>query len=128
MAYIESGARVGRDNRAAGSPAGKENLVNQTFSPPPLRPMETGAYGAAKTVTSIERSGTTATVTATDHGVAVGEKFRVIGAVQGQYNGEHRAKTVADANTITYDVYGAPATPATGTITLREIREFNGGD
>jgi hypothetical protein len=128
MAYVESGARIGRDNRAVASPAGKENLVNQVFSPAPQRPMETGAYGSAISVTSISRSGTTATVTATTHGVTVGQKFRIIGAVQGQYNGEHRAVTVADANTITYNVYGSPATSATGTITLREIREFNGAD
>jgi hypothetical protein len=127
MAYIESGARIGRDNRAAGSPAGKENLVNQTYSPAPLRPMETGAYGPVKSVTSITRSGSTATVTATDHGVAVGERFRIIGAVQPQYNGEHRALTVADANTITYRVHGTPAS-ATGTVTLREVRISGQGD
>lgn len=128
MAYVENGARIGRDNRAVGSPTGKENLVNQVHSPAPLRPMETGAYGAPVSVTGISRSSTTATVTATTHGVAVGQKFRVIGAVQGQYNGEHRALTVADANTITYTVYGSPATTATGTMTLREVREPNGAD
>lgn len=128
MAYIENGARIGRDNRAAGSVTGKENLVNQTFSPAPLRPLETGTYGPVVSVTSITRSGTTATVTATAHGIVVGEKFRIIGAVQGQYNGEHRAATVADANTITYTVYGSPATTATGTITLREVRTAGIGD
>jgi hypothetical protein len=89
MAYIESGARIGRDNRAVGSPAGKENLVNQVYSPAPLRPRETGTYGAVKSVTGITRSSTTATVTCTAHGIAVGEKFRIIGAVQPQYNGGH---------------------------------------
>jgi hypothetical protein len=128
MAYVENGARIGRDNRAAGSPAGKENLVNQVFSPAPLRPLEIGPYSAARSVTSITRSGTTATVTCTAHGIAVGEKFRIVGAVQGQYNGEHRAATVADANTITYTVYGSPATTATGTITLREVRTAGIGD
>lgn len=128
MPYVISGTRVGRDNRAQGSPAGKENLVNQTFSPAPERPLETGTYGAVKSVTSITRSGTTATVTCTGHGIAVGEKFRIIGAVQGQYNGEQRALTVADANTITYTVYGSPATTATGTITLREVRTPGLGD
>lgn len=122
MAYVENGARIGRDNRASGSPAGKENLVNQVFSPAPLRPLENGTYGPAISVTSISRSGTTATVTATGHGIAVGEKFRIVGAAQGQYNGEHVAATVSDPNTITYVVYGSPATPATGTITLREVR------
>lgn len=128
MAYVIAGARVGRDNRAVGSPAGEENLVNQTLSPAPERPLETGLYGAVKSVTGITRSGTTATVSCTGHGIAVGEKFRIIGAVQGQYNGEHRAATVADANTITYVVYGSPATTATGTITLREVRTSGIGD
>jgi hypothetical protein len=127
MPYVISGARVGRDNRAVGSPAGEENLVNQTFSPAPERPLETGLYGPAISAT-ISRSGTTATVSCTAHGIVVGEKFRIIGAVQAQYNGEHRAKTVADANTITYDVYGSPATSATGTITLREVRTSGIGD
>ena len=126
MAYVESGARIGRDNRKAGSPAGRENLVNQVHSPAPQRPMETGLYGAIKSVTSIERSSNTATVTATSHGITVGMRFRVYGAVQGQYNGEFRALTVADANTITYTVFGAPATPATGTIKLRRIRQAIG--
>jgi hypothetical protein len=44
MAYVQKGARVGRDNRAAGSPAGRENLVNQVHSPAPEPPLEIGRY------------------------------------------------------------------------------------
>lgn len=126
MAYVESGARIGRDNRAAGSPAGKENLVNQTYSPAPLRPMETGLYAAPVTITSITRSGTTATISATSHGLVVGSRFRIIGADQKAYNHEFRVLTRADANTVTCTVHGSPTSPATGTMTLRKIRQVIG--
>lgn len=122
MPYVVDGAKVGRDNRAVGSVAGGENLVAGTFSPKPLRPMETGAYGAAVSVTSITRSSDVGTVSATGHGVARGQRFRIIGAEQAEYNREFVADTVADANTITFTVYGSPTSPATGTITLRLIR------
>jgi len=122
MAYILDGRPVARDNRAQGSPAGRENLVNQSAGYAPDRPVETGLYGAVKTVTGITRSSQTATVTATSHGVTAGNVFRISGAVQPQYNGEFVALTVADANTITYAVFGSPATTATGTIKLRKRR------
>ena len=125
MPYYESGALIGRDNRAQGSLTGRENLINQTSGYKPARPVETGLNGAVKTVTSISRSVQTATVTATAHGITAGNIFRVSGAVQPEYNGEFKALTVADANTITYYVFGAPTTPATGTIKLRKVRTNN---
>jgi hypothetical protein len=125
MAYYHGGSLVGYDNRAAGSKTGRENLVSQTASPMPDRPVETGLHGAVKSVTSISRSSQTATVTATSHGITAGNIFRVSGAVQPQYNGEFKALTVADANTITYAVFGSPTTPATGTIKLRKVRTLN---
>jgi hypothetical protein len=122
MAFIQDGRPTARDNRKVGSPAGRENLVNQTASYVPERTIETGLYGAVVSVTQITRSSQTATVTATDHGVTAGNVFRIDGAVQEQYNGEFIALTVADANTITYAVFGTPTSPATGTIKLRKRR------
>ncbi len=122
MAYVFDGRPTARDNRAQGSPAGRENLVNQTASHIIEKPIETGLYAAVKTVTSITRSGQTATVTCTSHGVTAGNVFRIDGAVQDQYNGEFIALTVANANTITYYVFGSPTSTATGTIKLRKRR------
>lgn len=68
-----------------------------------------------KTVTSITRSTTTATVTATGHGYTTNDKINIRGAGQSEYNGDFTV-TVVDANTFTYTVSGSPATPATGTI------------
>lgn len=64
---------------------------------------------------NITRSGSTATVTHTTHGVADGSKVRIIGADQQEYNGIFTV-SVSDANTYTYTISGSPATPATGTV------------
>jgi len=125
MAYYDNGTYLARDNRAQGSPAGRENLVSGTAGYSPARPVETGLNGAVKTVTGITRSSQTATVDATAHGITAGQIFRISGAVQPQYNGEFKALTVADANTITYEVFGSPVTTATGTIKLRKVRTAN---
>jgi hypothetical protein len=72
--------------------------------------------GVTRSVNSITRSGTVATVTtAASHGYADGQTVRIIGADQTQYNG----LVVIDAtgaDTFTYTVAGSPATPATGTL------------
>lgn len=73
-----------------------------------------------RVVTSITRSGATATVTATAHGYATGQFVNVQGAAQTEYNGKFTI-TVVDANTFTYPVTGTPATPATGTITVNRV-------
>ena len=70
-------------------------------------------------VTSITRGGSTATVTATSHGLVTGETVRIAGAAQTEYNVD-AVITKIDANTFTYAVGGTPATPATGTITGRK--------
>lgn len=126
MPYGSGGSIVGKDNRAAGSPAGRENMVNQVFSPPPDQPLETGEYQAAKSITSITRSNTVATVTCTGHGASVGNIVRISGAATAQYNGEFRVNSVADANTYTYTVYGSPASGPSGTKTSRVRRESRG--
>jgi hypothetical protein len=86
--------------------------------------------GTDKTVTSITRSSTTATVTATAHGFTTGDQVNIRGAVQTDYNGDFIV-TVTDANTFTYTVSGSPATPATGTIIANngpEVRDsYEGG-
>ncbi len=66
-------------------------------------------------ITSIERSGTTATATATGHPLASGVELTISGADQTEYNGTFEI-TVTDADTFTYEVTGSPVTPATGTI------------
>jgi hypothetical protein len=69
----------------------------------------------SQTVT-ITRSGTTATVTLAGHGYSIGAAVTIAGAGQAAYNG---LKTILSSatNTFTYEVFGSPATPATGTIT-----------
>lgn len=68
-------------------------------------------------VTSLTRSGTTATAgTSTPHMLATGMQTTISGAVETAYNGLVTV-TVTGENSFTYQVAGAPSTPATGTIT-----------
>jgi hypothetical protein len=69
---------------------------------------------STKTITSITRSSTTATVTLNNHGYKRGEWVTISGATQSQYNGTFLIKSVT-TNTFTYTVSGNPATPATTT-------------
>ena len=62
---------------------------------------------------AITRSGAVATVTQTAHGFINGQTVTISGATQGDYNIAVNI-TVVDANTYTYPVANAPATPATG--------------
>jgi hypothetical protein len=86
--------------------------------------------GTDKTVTSITRASTTATVTATAHGFTTGDQVNIRGAAETDYNGDFIV-TVTDADTFTYTVSGSPATPATGTIIANngpEVRDsYDGG-
>lgn len=71
-------------------------------------------------VTSISRSGTTATVTTlTSHGLKPGDFVAISGADQTDYNGDVRVLTTPSLATFTYAVSNAPATPATGTISAQ---------
>ena len=68
-------------------------------------------------VTSITRSGATATVTTTaTNSLQTGDSVIIAGANQAEYNGTFTI-TVTGGTTFTYTVSGTPATPATGTIT-----------
>lgn len=70
-------------------------------------------------VSSITRSGTTATVTtATAHDYQTGDWILVADANEAAYNGAVKI-TRGSSTTFTYEVTGSPSTPATGTITCR---------
>lgn len=87
--------------------AGDVILNNMQFS------SQSGATTYA--VTSITRSGSTATLTASAaHGLSSGETVVVSGATQTEYNGTF-VITVTSTTVFTYTVAGTPATPATGT-------------
>jgi hypothetical protein len=80
-----------------------------------LRAMgETSKSGSNVTITALTRSGSTASATATAHGLTTGDFIGVTGASQAEYNVDPVAVTVVDANTFTYPVTGTPTTPATG--------------
>lgn len=79
-----------------------------------------------KSVTSITRSGTTATVTVpTGHGLIDYDVVLIAGANESAYNGEFH---ITNVTTTTFDVTvsGSPATPATGTITCKKAPAGNG--
>lgn len=70
-------------------------------------------------VTSITRSGTTATVTtAAAHGFKTNDSALIAGAAQTDYNIE-AVVSVVNGTQFTYTVAGSPTTPATGTITVK---------
>ena len=74
----------------------------------------------AQSVTSITRSGSTATVTVAAHGIPTGQTgWRTIaGAVETDYNGTFLV-TATSSTVFTFTVGGSPATPATGTVTYK---------
>lgn len=69
-------------------------------------------------VTSVTRSGSTATVTTTaTNTLETGNTVVISGATQPEYNGTFTITVTVAGSQFTYTVSGAPATPATGTIT-----------
>lgn len=74
-----------------------------------------GALPSYVSVT-ISRSGATATVVHTAHGLSTGMYAIIRGALQQEYNGDHQITKIGD-NSYSYTVAGTPVTPATGTIT-----------
>lgn len=69
-------------------------------------------------VTSITRSGTTATVTTgSSHGFVQGQVVTISGGNETDYNGKKEIITVPTDTTFTYSVSNSTTTPATGTIT-----------
>lgn len=81
---------------------------------------DTGGPLPAEESVTITRSGSTATVTHTAHGMLTGQSIWIQGANQNEYNGLHTI-TVTGANSYTYTVSGTPTTPATGTITSTAV-------
>jgi hypothetical protein len=119
MSYVVQRTVRGRENRAVGSPAGREKSTVGVN--PPVQPIVTSELGTAVSCT-IAWATNVATGTATAHGLSVGSLVRIAGADQAYFNGDHRVATVADANTFTYPVYGSGLeASATGTITSRKI-------
>jgi hypothetical protein len=85
-------------------------------------------------VVSIARIGSIATVT-TDgaHNYNVYDVVALAGADQADYNGEFRVVSVLNSTQFTVEVQNAPATPATGTITVKRpgagwTKPYSGGD
>lgn len=77
--------------------------------------------GYTASVTSITRSGATATVTVpVPHNLITGQSVTIAGANETDYNGTF-AVTVTSGVVFTYTVPGTPASPATGTITYLRI-------
>lgn len=82
---------------------------------------------------SITRTGSVATgSTASAHTFAVGDPILVSGAAQTEYNGTFTVTAVA-GNTLSWAVSGTPATPATGTFTVKIApagweRPYNSGN
>ncbi len=74
-----------------------------------------GDLPAGESVT-ITRSGSTASVSHTAHGMSAGNSVVIRGANQPEYNGIYTISNVT-TNAYDYTVSGTPATPATGTIT-----------
>lgn len=68
----------------------------------------------SKTVT-ITRSGTTATVSSTAHGLTTNDDVTITGSDQADYNGSFTV-TVVGANSYTFTVQNSPTSPATGSI------------
>lgn len=64
---------------------------------------------------TISRSGSTATVSHTAHGMATNDKVQIKGANEIEYNGVY-VITKINNDSYSYTVGGAPSTPATGTI------------
>ena len=77
--------------------------------------------GGASLVTSISRSGSTATVTIFRHTYTAGDVVIITGANQAEYNGRFTVASVPTPSTFTITVSGTPATPATGNILSRFV-------
>ncbi len=66
------------------------------------------------TAVTITRASLVATVTKTAHGLVVGDKVKISGCTETEYNGVQTIVTVPTVDTFTFAVAGSPSTPATG--------------
>lgn len=92
-------------------------LTRTYLDAPTVLESETAQWVRSLGITSLTRVGTTVTATFdNDHGLSDGEDLTVLGANETEYN-ITAAVTVTASDVVTYELVGAPATPATGTIT-----------
>ncbi len=119
MSYAQNQGIVGYDNIAAGSVTGRENTTAAGSNPPAYN-AEADQAPAPIAATSITRSSQTATLTTPGggHGLVTGNIVAIRGADQPEYNGDF-VFTRTSGTVGTYQVQGAPVSPATGTITSR---------
>lgn len=113
--YNDTSAKKGKPTATdfEGCPISKVTIPSRTIQ-------------TAIAVSSITRSGSTATVTTSgSHGLGSGQAY-VTGADQSEYNGLHTI-TVTGSTTFTYTVSGSPASPATGTITCGSTKITRSG-
>jgi len=99
-----------------------DDTLNLIVVRQPMAPMQLASLDTALAISSITRSGSTATavLTAPNLSLVTGQYIGIAGANQAEYNGSF-AITVVDYSTITFTVSGTPASPATGTITYQRI-------
>jgi hypothetical protein len=85
-----------------------------------IRKFAVDGYGSVN-VSSMTRSGSVVTVnTSAPHNFQDYATIQIAGASEADYNGKWRVATVVDSDTLTFDIgVATPATPATGTITVK---------
>lgn len=86
-----------------------------------LREAPMAGLFAEQSLTGLSRTGTTVTATKVGHGFSTDDRVRISGADQAAYNYEFDI-TVLDPDTFTFTVSHDPATPATGTLTMRKVK------
>lgn len=78
--------------------------------------------GSPKSVSSITRSETVATVTVPAHGYRKWDRVLIAGAAQTEYNGYRHILSIVDANSFTVRVVGTPAS-GSGTMTVVRVNQ-----
>jgi len=87
----------------------------------PIRVVVTHGASTVFAVSSITRSGTTATVTTgSSHGRSTGDWVTIAGATPADYNGTFQV-TVTNSTVFTHTITGSPSTPAGGTKTSTHV-------
>lgn len=83
----------------------------------------TRTQNSSLSVSSITRSGSTATVTCNGHGLINGDTVYISGSTVYGYNGKYTI-TYIDANTFSFTCDSSLTTPATGTIVCRKHKQL----
>jgi hypothetical protein len=88
--------------------------ITMLVMPPSVAGSKAPQTPTARSITSITLSGSTATALKSGgHGLASNDVIRISGATQPEYNGVFSIKKLTDS-TFSFQVYGGPASPATG--------------